>query len=678
MVRRAGIDLGTTYSLVAVMVNGRPEIVRNGCDNELTQSAVCICDGEILVGEEAYARIADGTAKGITAFKSRMGDDSVLITGNGRGYSAKDLSTILLNHLIKEAENRLGDKITEVVITVPHYFDEARRIATKEAGEACGVRVLKLLNEPTSAALYYGYNHFERKTIMVYDLGGGTFDTNVIHFENGKTEVISTHGNHSLGGKDWDKELALIACRRFAAEYDINPFDDESFRNVLMATAEKVKKQLSAVKNAIFQIEYEGKKGSYSISRDEFRDATLYLMHTTRDLCEEALQAKGLKWQDIDEILLIGGSSRMPIVQEYLAETTPCNIVHHPDMELAVAKGAAIDADRYRDGISDKPILHDITSHSLGALSIKENEDRFINEIIIPKNSKIPFEATKAFKLEKGNRANYIEVYALQGESRDPDECVVVTEAVINGFRNDGNGVIINVTYSYDENGVVKISADSDGRALNVTTKSLPDIDWISGRPSERAAMNNTEKNIVVCLDLSRSMTFKDKNSGAIPLDEAKDSIKQFVESLGTENNHFALIGFGDSMSVLCDLTRDLGKFKGALEKTRAKDMGRGTRAIPLGLAKSVAESDGRMGIIVTVTDGEWEKKDAAVLEARKIGMPIFAIGFGDANEGFLRQISTVEKGALYTTIDRLGHTFQTIATAIRTDSMNLRDPSED
>lgn len=662
--------------MIAIMKNGRPEIIKNSYDSELTPSAVCFSEGKILVGNEAYARIADGTGNGITAFKSRMGDDSPLICGNGEEYDAEELSAILLKEMIKEAEDRIGEKITEVVITVPHYFDESRRIATKKAGEECGVRVLRLLNEPTSAALYYGYNHFERKTIMVYDLGGGTFDTNIIHFENGKTEVISTNGNHSLGGKDWDAELAAIACRRFFAEYGVNPFDDKNFRNVLMATAEKVKKQLSSAKNAMFQIEYEGKKGSYNITRDELRDATMHLMQLTKELCEEALSAKGLKWQDIDEILLIGGSSRMPIIQEFLEENTPCNIVHHPDMELAVAKGAAIDADHFREGLTDKPILHDITSHSLGALSIKENEDRFINEIIIPKNSKIPFEATKSFKLEKGNRANYIEVYALQGESTDPTECVVVTEAVINGFRNDGNGVVINVTYSYDENGVVKITADSDGKPLNVTAKSLPDIGWIEGRPSERASQNNTEKNIVVCLDLSRSMTFKDRDSGAIPLDEAKNSIIQFVDSLGTENNYFSLIGFGDSMSVLCELTKDLGKFKSALEKTRAKDMGRGTRAIPLGLAKSVAEEEGRMGIIVTVTDGEWEKKDEAIGEARKVGMPIFAIGFGEANEGFLRQISTVERGALYTTIDRLGHTFQTIATAIRTESMSLRDPN--
>ena len=677
---RVGIDLGTTNSAVARVEKGKPVIIRNGYDQELTPSAVCFCDGEMLIGEEAYSMMAEGAAEGITAFKLRMGDDSVLIEGNGKGYSAQDLSAALLKHLIKEAEERIGEKITEAIITVPQYFDEARRLSTKEAGEACGIKILKLINEPTSAALYYGYNHFGKKTVMVYDLGGGTFDVNIINFERGKTEVISTNGNFNLGGKNWDEILANIACERFAMEFSVDPRSDRSFRNPLMASAEKVKKQLSSGNSAPFQIDYDGMSGRYTVTREEFRIASESLLQSTKEICDKALEDKGLTWQNIDEILLIGGSSRMPMVQEFLSEETGLPIVRHPDMELAVAKGAAIAADSYRNGLTESRMLRDVTAHSLGALSIAEDDDRYYNQIIIRRNTHIPCRETKPFRIEKGNRTDHVEVFALQGESSVPDECVAVAYATIKGFENKGDGVEIDITYSYDENGVVDITAECGGRPLKVTSTSLPDISWMSGKPSERKDENISEKNIVICIDLSRSMKFKNED-GTLPLDEAKKTIRWFVGNLGNENNHFALVGFGDREKTLCELTQDMGLFNESLDKTEANMLGRGTASAPIDYARAIAEEGGRLGVIVIMTDGEWEQKDRSIRDARecrKAGVPVFAVGFGKANRAFLAQISTVEKGALYTTIDRLGQTFQTIATAIKTDRMSLRDPDEE
>ena len=212
MARRVGIDLGTTYSAVAVMENGKPVIVRNSYGKELTPSVICCFNDEVLVGEEAYEMMSSGAGESVTAFKRMMGVPGAVVTHGDTDYTAEQLSTILLKHLVDEASNALGDRITEAIITVPQYFDDVRRVSTINAGKACGLNVLKIINEPTSAALYYGYNYSKQKTLMVYDLGGGTFDVNIISFENGKTNVIASKGDHFLGGKNWDEAIMNIAC----------------------------------------------------------------------------------------------------------------------------------------------------------------------------------------------------------------------------------------------------------------------------------------------------------------------------------------------------------------------------------------------------------------------------------------------------------------------------------
>ncbi len=676
MVQRVGIDLGTTYSAVARMVNGKPEIIRNSYGKELTPSVICCFNNEILVGEEAYDMMASGAGECVTAFKRMMGIPGAVVTYENTEYTAEQLSTILLKHLVKEASEAIGEPINEAIITVPQYFDDVRRTSTINAGKACGLDVLKIINEPTSAALYYGYNYSKQKTLMVYDLGGGTFDVNVISFDNGKTDVLASKGDHFLGGKNWDEAIMNLACDGFVDEFGIDPRKDLKCKSVMMATAEKVKRQLSTSTSAPFIIEYQGWTGRYTITRDSFEHATEHLLLATRNICEEVLTDSSMEWDDIDEILLIGGSSRMPMVQEYLKEQTGRPVVHHADMELAVAKGAAIAASAYRNGISES-ILRDVTAHSLGALAVEENQDRYINEIMIPKNSGIPCKFTKKFLIKEKCWTDMIEVYALQGESKIPDDCVIVSRSEITGFRNEGTGVVVDITYHYDENGVVVITAEQDGNPLEVKTTPLPeDMTWISGKPTERKSTKDAvRKSIAICVDVSRSMKFVDSNN-RVPIEEAKKSIKSFIDGFEEDGDKFSLIVFSDKEKVLCEPTSDKKAVKDAVDRIKLKDTGSGTRATPIELARATADVSGYLSVIVILTDGIWDNMDRSITQSReckKDGIPVFALGFGEANRGFLKQIATVDNGGLYTTIEKLGTSFDTIATAIKTDNMGIR-----
>jgi molecular chaperone DnaK len=680
MSTRVGIDLGTTYSAVSYydVSTGKPKILNNSYDKELTPSVVCFMeDGEVLIGEEAEDMMSAGVGDCKCAFKRMMGSDEVIAAANGREYTSEDLSAMLLKRLIDDASARLGKKVDEVVITVPAYFDNKCRDSTIKAGEACGVKVLTLINEPTSAALYYGYRHADVKTVLVYDLGGGTFDVNIISFENGKTTVLGTDGNRLLGGKDWDKALMDLACDRFKDECDLDPRLDPKCRAELRAQAEDRKRILSRAGSTVFQIDYQGFNSRYDITREEFQDAAEEHLLVTKGICDRLLDSLSMKWSDIDEILLIGGSSRMPMVASFLQATTGLVAVQHPDMELAVAKGAGIAAHFYRDQISTS-VFQDVTAHSLGALSVSEEGDRYVNEFMIKRNSRIPSRMRKQFRIERGNMTDVIEVYAMQGESENPEECLPISRCEITGFKNDGNGVVIDVEYSYESNGVVRIRGFvNQDQELQVRPCPIPDdMTWVSGSPADRPNSRRTEKNIAICLDLSRSMTFAKKDETP-PIEVAKKAIKDFVNELKKEGAKFALLGFGDRVLLLCDLTSDVDRFMTALDKAEAMDAGRGTTSMPIGEAEAVLKTESKCGIIVILTDGIWKAhKDESVQQSRRCraeGISIFAIGVGAADRAFLGQIATVQNGALYTTVDNLGDTFSTIATVIKMDRLNLR-----
>ena len=672
---KVGIDLGTTYSAVARYdtKNSKPVIIPNAFGKEITPSVICFLDdGDILVGEDAKDMQSNGTGVNAAAFKRNMGDGSIAVSFNGKDYTSEDLSAMLLKHLIQDAERATGEKVDEAVITVPAYFNDFQRTATIRAGESCGVKVPKIINEPTAAAISYGYKHSNDKTLMVYDLGGGTFDVTIVRINKGNIEVIGTDGNHILGGKDWDAAIVKYVCDQFIDEYDVDPRDDLPTKNELIVAAEGYKKTLSIAENVTIPINYEGYSAKYTLSRDEFESMTEHLLEATKEVCLNLMGDLGLAWTDIDEILLVGGSTRMPAVSRFLRDLTGREVIAHSDTDLAVAKGAAIVSELYNSkatGLRAEMTIIDVTAHSLGALSVSPDGSKFVNEIIIKKNSKVPCTASRQFTIKKGNMTDRIEVYTLQGESRMPLDCNVLAKVVITGFYNNGQGLNVDIEYNYDQNGVVNIAAYQNGEPLNVEAQPIDeDIRWMGGSPKNRRSDESILKNIAICVDLSRSMDGE-------PIERAKASIRDFVNTLQNDDTYFSLIGFGDKVKVVQELSNDPRAVLASIDELKVKMVGRGTDASPLDTARSMLGARPGVGIIVVLTDGIWGKRDRAVDQAigcRNDNITIIAIGLGEADTSFLRQIATVDDGALFTTIDRLGDTFGTIATAISSGSMGL------
>lgn len=676
---KVGIDLGTTYCTVATYDKNttKTTVVPNSFGKELTPSVICFLEnGEILIGEDAKDMQAGGAGVIAASFKRGMGDNGFTVEAFGKVYTAEQLSAMLLKKLITDAEAALQQKIDSAVITVPAYFNDFQRTATIRAGEACGIKVLKIVNEPTAAAISYGYNHTNDKTVMVYDLGGGTFDVTVVKIESGTIKVLGTDGNHLLGGKDWDAAIMKFVCEKFKDEFGIDPRDDEPTKNELIVACENYKKVLTKADNVSIQVKYDGNNGKYTLTREEFDLMTQSLMNATRDVILGLFNDLKISWTDLDEVLLVGGSTRMRQVTEYLRKNTGKeNVIDHADTDLAVAKGAAIVSELYcssKKGLSEHKII-DVTAHSLGALSASVDNKRYINEIMIPRNSNVPLSVKKSFKIAEGNMTDKIEVYTLQGESKIPLDCHVLAKVVITGFCNVGHGALIEIEYTYDENGVVQVNAYQDGEKLFAEAQPVPeDISWMGGAPGGRQSNAPMAKNIVICVDLSRSMRES--------LEEVKDSIRDFVNSVANEHTKIGLVGFGDKIKVFRELTADPNMIITSLDEFKVNMLGRGTDASPIGTAQSMLSSCPGARMILVLTDGIWGKRDNAVGEAssaRNAGIALVAVGFAEADTSFLRQIATIEEGAMFTTLDKLGETFSTIAMAMSSGSMGLRESNE-
>ncbi len=663
---RVGIDLGTTYSVVAKFNgnNSQPEVIRNRFNKELTPSVVCFLDdGAVLVGDEAKLMQIKSVGNVGAFFKTHIGNTTPCLWNNDRGVTAEELSTIVFKELASYAESQTHEKIESAVITVPAYFDDIQRNSTRSAAEAAGIKVTRIMNEPTAAAIYYGCKHQDGKKILVFDLGGGTFDITIIQVKKGSIDVLATDGNHHLGGKDWDEALLDYLCDQFYDVYGVNPSENIVKRFELMTACERYKKELSQRGSVKAEIIFNGHKQSYTIEREDFEELTRHLVDATDDVLDRILFKTGLTPKDIDEVLLCGGSSRIPAVRRKLEKRGFKNIPAHPDTDLAVAKGAAIVASIYSNDINRirDVTISDVCSHSLGALSIHPNTGEYYNQILIPCNTKVPASKTKPFRIEPGNMTDQIELYMLQGESSVPSDCTIIKHEIVTGFENKGSGLNINITYSYNDEGSVKVTAERNGEELAVIHDSVPtDVSWLDQKPKERSGNKRVSKSIVICIDLSRSMRAY--------MDEVKTAVKNFITAFNGEFTKFALIGFGDKVKVISDLTSDENEVIEKIEQLNKVHCGRGTDANPFEeILNQLSNEKGSLTALI-LTDGIWGKRDEAVeiaIECRKCNIGVFAVGFGDADLSFLRQIATIEQNAMYIALNSLNTTINTIATAI-------------
>lgn len=685
-----GIDLGTTYCAVSYFdrVEGKVKILKNSLDKETTPSVVCIEKGNVLIGDEAKDEQKSGNVNTIAFYKNMMGDEQYRAFLDGKEYSAEDLSGIFLKYLVKDIEKTNNVNIESAVITVPAYFNEKQRLATIHAGEKAGLKVLKIINEPTAAIISYGLTSGKEKNVMVYDLGGGTFDITVAHVNGTEIDVLATNGNHQLGGKDWDQVLFNEIVEKFYSEYSVNINDYSEDANELQVKCEEAKKRLSSVSSTSISIQCQGFLGKYEVSNDEFEDKTypflnetVLLIHSCFDEIKEKTN-KPFGWNDIDEVVLVGGSTRMPQVKKMIiAEYGKAPITKDINVDTIVATGAAMQAElcvnqkitltvggttnnsntpRVTISLSD---VKDITSHGLGMLALSSDEKNYVNSMIIKKNSKV----NEVFYRNYNFGGNKLDVYILQGESNDPDECNIIGKYSITGMS--GKKEKIQVGFLYDQNGVVQVIANSsDGTTLQATKEEVTEtldevIERLNKEKEEAKKATNKKIEVVICIDNSGSME-------GSRISKAKEAAIDFVKTLNLPNAKIMIATYNNSTLIRTHFTKNQNELTSAINSITTTG---GTSANVIGDTLSYYSND-VVKIMIILTDGYWFDENIGAVEssanyAKSENVTIYAIGIGDADEAFLNKISS-GKGKKVD-LSKLTETFKEVASSIATEVNN-------
>jgi molecular chaperone DnaK len=458
-----GIDLGTTNSAFAVMEGGDPEIIVNSEGDRTTPSVVAFNDGEQLVGKPAKNQAIQNPDETVASIKRHMGEEDYSVELDGEDYTPEQVSAMILQKIKRDAEEYLGDEIEKAVITVPAYFSDRQRQATKDAGEIAGFEVERIINEPTAAAMAYGLDDESNQTVLVYDLGGGTFDVSVLDLGGGVYEVVATNGDNDLGGDDWDQEVIEWLADDFEDEHGIDLREDRQALQRLTEAAEEAKIELSNRKETTINLPFIAADDDgpldleTSLTRAKFESLTDHLVERTVDPTEQALDDAGYTKDDIDEVLLVGGSTRMPMVQEKVTELTGQEPQKNVNPDEAVALGAAIQAG-VLSGDVDDIVLVDVTPLSLG-VEVKGG----LFERLIEKNTTIPTEESKIFTTAQDNQTQ-VQIRVFQGEREIATENELLGEFTLTGIPPSPAGVPqIEVTFSLDENGIVNVSAEDKG-----------------------------------------------------------------------------------------------------------------------------------------------------------------------------------------------------------------------
>lgn len=467
MVRPVGIDLGTTYSAVAVVDDtGKPAIVRNAEGRSTTPSVVLFEESNgqdaPIVGSAAKQQAGVRPDDVVQHVKRYMGDSSWRFDSPADvQYRPEEISAIILQSLVREAEVRLGESITDVVITVPAYFDDSRRTATKQAGEIAGLNVLRVINEPTAAALSYGLSVEEDGIVLVYDLGGGTFDVTILGIEGRKFTVLATDGDRNLGGVDWDNAIMKLVVAELESSHGIADFyDDLDAVASLREMAEHAKRTLTDADSAQIQFPYQGVERRFTVTREQFEKASRTLLRRTQELVEDALDASGLDWDDISSVLLVGGSTRMPAIPALLGRLSGTTPAEGVDPDEAVALGAAIQAalesgsEKIPISISDVQV-EDVTSHALGTIALDDDGiDR--NWVVIEKNQRIPASGSQVLTTLGPRTEQHVRV--TQGDDPDPAFVTEVGYGIVQLQEEWPAGVDFLVVYQYDIDQTVTVN----------------------------------------------------------------------------------------------------------------------------------------------------------------------------------------------------------------------------
>ncbi len=552
-----GIDLGTTNSCVAVMEGGQPTVIANTEGMRTTPSVVAFTkNGDRLVGDAAKRQAVTNADKTISSIKRDMGTDNGR-TIEGKKYSPQQISAMILQKLKADAEAYLGEKVTEAVITVPAYFNDAQRQATKDAGKIAGLDVKRIINEPTAAALAYGLDNEKEQKIMVYDLGGGTFDVSIIEIGEGVIEVLATAGDNRLGGDDFDQKITDYILGEFKKQEGIDLSKDNMALQRIKEAAEKAKKELSSATTTDINLPYltatpEGAKHfEMTLTRAKFDELTHDLVERTAGPVKRALEDAGVTPSELGKVLLVGGSTRIPAVQDKVKQLTG----HEPSKSLnpdeCVALGASIQGGKLAgDAGAGEILLLDVTPLSLAIETMGGVATR-----LIERNTTIPVKKSQVFSTAADNQTA-VDINVVQGERQFARDNKSLGQFRLDGIPPARRGVPqIEVTFDIDANGIVNVSAKDlgTGKEQHITitagsNMSDADIEKAVKEAAEYEAQDKKRKEAIDARNDADSMVFQTEKA----LNEVGDKISE---------------------SEKADLEAELNNVKDILERTKDKEM---------------------------------------------------------------------------------------------------------
>ncbi len=525
-----GIDLGTTNSCVAVMEGGKPVVITNAEGMRTTPSVVAFTKtGERVVGEPAKRQAVTNADKTISSIKREMGTD-YKVTIDDKKYSPQEISAMILQKLKSDAENYLGEKVTEAVITVPAYFNDAQRQATKDAGKIAGLDVKRIINEPTAAALSYGLDNENEQRIMVYDLGGGTFDVSIIEIGDGVIEVLSTAGENRLGGDDFDNVITQYMLDDFKAKEGVDLSTDKMAMQRFKEAAEKAKKELSSSTTTNINLPFitataEGPKHfEMNLTRAKFNELTAHLVERTATPVSKALNDAGLNASELSKVLLVGGSTRIPAVQDKVKQLTGKEPFKGINPDECVAIGASIQGGKLAgDAGAGDILLLDVTPLSLSIETMGGVATK-----LIERNTTIPTKKSQIFSTAEDNQTA-VDIHVVQGERQFARDNKTLGQFRLDGIPPARRGVPqIEVTFDIDANGIVNVSAKDlgTGKEQHITitagsNMSDEDIDKAVKEAAEYEAQDKKRKEGIDARNDADNMVFQTEKA----MEEAGDKI---------------------------------------------------------------------------------------------------------------------------------------------------------